>query len=92
LTDEDARERAGRVHVAVGEQAELLELLGGQQVGLVDDQDDAAVAFVFFGGEQVGGLAHDFGLVEAGSGAERGDDRDVEAAGAERGVGDVDQT
>jgi hypothetical protein len=58
---------------------------------LVDDQDDAAVAFGFLGGEQVGGLRHDFGFVEAGVGAERGDDGDVEAAGAERGVGDVDQ-
>src|SRR6266498_3617802 len=90
LADEDAGEGALGVHVGVGEQAQLLQLFGGQQVGLVDADDDAAAAFVLFGGEQVGGLAHDFGLVEAGAATQRGDDGDVEASGADGGVGDVD--
>jgi len=34
LADEDAGEGAGRVHVGVGEQAQLLELGGGEQMGL----------------------------------------------------------
>src|SRR5215207_4135107 len=51
LADQDAGKGAGGVHVGVGEQAELLELLGGQQVGLVEGQDDAAVALMLLGGE-----------------------------------------
>src|SRR6266540_226780 len=40
LADQDAGKGAGLVHVG-----------GGQQVGLVDDEDHAAVAFGLFGGE-----------------------------------------
>ena len=45
-----------------------------EQVGFVDDEDGGAAAFVFLGGEQVGGLRDEGGLVEAGDAAEGGDD------------------
>src|SRR5215470_1493231 len=57
---------------------------------LINDDDDAAVALGLLGFEQLLGLGHDLGLEEARSGAEGADDGDVEATGAEGGVGDVD--
>jgi hypothetical protein len=90
LADEDAGERRGRVHLAVRQEPELFELGGGHEVGLVDHDHDPAVAFGFLGGEQVGGLGHHLDFVETGVSAEGAHDADVEAAGAEGGVGDVD--
>ena len=52
------------VHVGVGQQAELFELVAGEEVGFVEDEDDGAAAFVFFGGEQFGGLGDEAGFVE----------------------------
>lgn len=63
---------------------------GVEKVCFVDDDHDAAAAFVFFGGERVGGLWDQGGLVEPGSAAEGGDDRGVEASGADGGVAEVD--
>lgn len=40
----------------ISKQAQLLEVVGGQQVGLVEDQRDASVRLRLLGGEQVGGL------------------------------------
>ena len=40
----------------VGEQADGLELVVIEQVGLVDDDDGGAAALGVFGGERVGGL------------------------------------
>jgi hypothetical protein len=60
-------------------------------MGLVDQQGDAAAALQLFDGEQHLGLSHDLGLEEAGLGAERRDQGDVEAAGTQGGrVGEVD--
>ena len=89
LAHQDAGEGAARVEVGVGEQAQLLELVGGQQMRLVDDQDDAPVALGLLGGEQVGGLGDELGLGVARDTAERGDDGRVEAPGAEGAVADL---
>jgi hypothetical protein len=59
-------------------------------VGFVDDEDGGAGAFVLLGGEQLGGLQDDVGLVEAGGGAQRADDVGVKAALADHGVGEID--
>lgn len=59
-------------------------------MGFVDYEHDSAVAFRGFGGEQVGGLGHELGSLVAGFCSEGSDDGDVEASGAEGGVGDVD--
>jgi hypothetical protein len=56
---------------------------------LVADHYDPAVPLGGLGGEQVGRLGHQLGFEVAGLGAERADDGDVKPAGAERGVGDV---
>ncbi len=78
------------VHVGVGEQPEFFELVDAEQVGFVEDEDDVAAAFVFFGGEQLAGLWDQAGLVEAGGAAEGGDDPGVEAARSDGGVAQVD--
>lgn len=78
------------VHVGVGEQPELFELGGVEKVGFVDDDHDPSSAFVFFGGDRVGGLWDERGLVEPGDAAEGGDDRGVETTGADGGVPEVD--
>ena len=90
LADQDPGERAGAVHVRVGHEPQFLELVGLQEVRLIDDEHDGAVPFGGLGGEQVGGLGHQLGFEVAGLGAEGPDDLHVEAAGAEGGVGDVD--
>jgi hypothetical protein len=59
---------------AVGEQPHRLELVGVEEVGFVDPEDDLSAAFGGFGGEQLGGLWDERGGVEAGCAAERGDD------------------
>jgi len=59
-------------------------------MSLIQDHYDAAVPFGGLGGKQVAGLGHQLGLEVAGPVAERPDDRDIQAPGAEGGVGDVD--
>ena len=78
------------VHFAVGEQPEFFELVGAEQVRLVQHDDGVAAAFVFLGGEQVHRLRDQRGFVEAGDAAEGGDDAAVEAAAADGGVAEVD--
>jgi hypothetical protein len=90
LAQQQAGERRAGVEVVVGEHTDFLELLAAQQVGLVDDEDRGAGAFVLLGGEQLGGLQDDVGLVEAGGGAQRADDVGVETPLADHGVGQVD--
>jgi len=65
-------------------------LVGGEEVCFVDHDRDVPAAFVFLGGEQIGGLRDERGLVEARDGAECGDDAVVEATGADGGVAEVD--
>jgi hypothetical protein len=57
---------------------------------LVDDEHHGAVPFGGLGGEQVRGLGHQLGFEVARLGAERPDHLHVKPAGAEGGVGDVD--
>ena len=78
------------VHVVVGEHADAFELVVVEQVGLVDDQDGGAAAFVVFGGEGVGGLGDRGWPCGCGEPAEGGDDGVVDAAGADGGVAEVD--
>jgi hypothetical protein len=59
-------------------------------VGLVDDDHAGLGLLGFFGGQQLGGLGDQGGLVEAGVAAERSDDLGVQAALADAGVGDLD--
>jgi hypothetical protein len=90
LAEQDQPERAAGVHVGVGQQPQLFELLDGEQVGFVDDEHDGLAAFAGLGGEQVGGLGDQGGPVELGDVAECGDQVVVDAAGADHGVGQVD--
>ncbi len=89
LTQEDACEGTAAIHVGVGEQAEFLELGSREQVCFVDHDDDAAVTLGRLGLEELLGLSHHLGFEEARDGAECADDGDVQAAGAEGGVGDL---
>ncbi len=68
----------------------MFELVGGQQVGFVDDENDGLVALVGFGSEQVLGLADQRGTVEARGGAQGDHDVVVDAAGPDHRVGEVD--
>jgi hypothetical protein len=65
-------------------------LVGIEEVGFVDDDDDVLAAFVAFGGERVLGLWDQRGFVEPGGAAECCDDRGVEPSGADGGVAEVD--
>ena len=77
-------------NLAVGQEPQFLELVRGQQVRFVDGDDDIPSAFVFLGGEVVHGLGDQAGGVEPGDAAEAGDQRGVEAAGADGRVRQVD--
>jgi hypothetical protein len=90
LPGQDRGERRRRVHLRVRQQPQLFELVGLQEVRLIADDHDAAVPLGGLGGEQVGRLGHQLGLEVAGPVAERADDGDIQPAGAEGGVGDVD--
>src|SRR5439155_2264814 len=56
LPNQQRGERAAGVKVGVGQQPQFFELVGVEQVRLVDHEHDGAAAFVVFGGEQVHGL------------------------------------
>jgi hypothetical protein len=74
LADQEAGERAGGVHVVIGEHADRLELRVVEEVGFVDDQDGGAAAFGLLDGEGVDGLRDQGGVVGQGSLPEGGDD------------------
>jgi hypothetical protein len=84
LADEQQRERALRIHLGVGQQAQLLELIGCEQVRLVDDEHDATTAFVFFGGQQGLGLRDQFGFLGTWSGTQRVNKGQVQPTLADR--------
>ena len=75
--------RAG-VHVRAGQQAQLLELLGVEEVGLVDHQHHPLAPLGLLGGQGIGGLRDEGGLVEPGHAAQARDDGVVETPGARR--------
>jgi hypothetical protein len=90
LSKEKSGERGDRVHLAVGQQPQLLQLRRWEQVGLVDGDDDRPALLLFLGGEQTGRLGDQGRGVEAGALAQAGDDGLVQATGPDRGVGQVD--
>src|SRR5215472_3977599 len=65
-------------------------LFESMSAGLVNHDDHAPVPLDLLGFEQLLGLGHHFRLEEAGLSPERTDHGDVQAAGAEGRVGDVD--
>jgi hypothetical protein len=82
-------ERAGGVHVVVGQHPDRLELGMVEQMGFVDDDDRGAAAFDLLDRERVDGLRDQGGVVVQRSSAERGDDLVVDAADPDGGVGQV---
>jgi hypothetical protein len=59
-------------------------------VRFIDDEHDGLAAFLGLGGEQILGLGDQRGPVELRGLAQRGDQVVVDAAGADHGVGQVD--
>jgi hypothetical protein len=90
LADEEESEVAAAVHLGRGEKAQLLELVGAEQVGLIDGEDDPSATFQVLHGEQGLGLGHDLGLEEAGLCAEGADDGDIQTPCTDQGVWEVD--
>src|SRR6266508_28007 len=76
--------------ISAGQEPDLFELAGVEQVRLVDHDDDAFAAFGALVREQLVRLRDQGGGVEAGLAAEAGDDLVVEPAGADARVGEVD--
>jgi DNA-binding Xre family transcriptional regulator len=64
LADEQAGQRAGGVHLVVGEHPDGLELVVVEQVRLVDDEHGGAAAFAVLGGQQAGGLSDMFATTD----------------------------
>lgn len=64
----------------------LFELSRREQVGLIDDDHDAAVTLGLLRLQQFLGLGHDFGFEDTGLGAKGTNHGDVETAGAEGGM------
>jgi hypothetical protein len=89
LSQEDEGDRGSGVHVVVEEEAELVEEVWGQEVGLVDDEEDMAslAGQVLEGGAELGQHADE---AEGRLGLEGEEDVAVEAGGREVGVGEVD--
>ena len=90
LADEQARERARESMSWLVKQPDRFELVIVEQVGFVDDQDGGAAPFGVFGGQRVGGLGGQGGVV--GRGCRRGWPRcgGEHAAHPDGGVGQVD--
>jgi hypothetical protein len=90
LADEQARERARRVEVMICQEPQRFQLVIAEQVRLLDDHDGGASPFSVFGGERVGGLWSQRGVMGQGLPTQRGDDAVVDAPDADGGVGQVD--
>ena len=76
--------------LGVGQHPDGFQLLVGEQVGFVEDQDGGAAAFFAFGGEGFAGLGGQPGAEVGGGLAEGGDDLFVDAADPDHRVGQVD--
>jgi hypothetical protein len=59
-------------------------------VGFVDHEDGSAASFCLFGGQGVGGLGHERGVMDQWLPAEGSDDLVVDAADSDGGVREVD--
>src|SRR6266571_2318438 len=91
LADEQAGQRAGRVHLRIRQDPDGLELVVCQEMGLVDCQYGDPAPLVMLGGEQGGGLGGEGSGAVGGPGAERGDHLVVDAPGAGGRIGQVNQ-
>jgi hypothetical protein len=89
LAEEDEGEGRGRVHVVVEEETELVEEVRGEQVSLVDDEEDG-VAFASEIGESGAELGEQAEEAESGLDLESEQDLAVESRDGEVGVGEID--
>ena len=89
LTEQDQGDEGGRVHLAVEEEAQLVEQFGRQQVGLVDDKEHVAALAgqVVERSAELGQEAHE---AKGRFYLEGEQDFAVEGADAEMGIGQVD--
>src|SRR4249920_1715128 len=90
LPDEQAGQGGVLVHRGVGEHADGFQLLVGEQVSFVQDQDGGAAAFFAFGHEGLAGLGEQPGSQVGGGLAEGGEDLFADAADPDHRVGQVD--
>ena len=91
LADEHDGGRGPVIDPGVGQHPDRLELVVGEEVRLIDRDDDVPVFLLGLGGEGGLDLGDEGGVVEAGGLAERGGHRAVQAAHPDLGVGQVDQ-
>ena len=87
LADEEAGQRAGTVHLMIRQHAHSLQLIVVEQMRLVDHEDGHSASLCVLGGERVGGLRDEGGLLALGDAAERGDDGVVDPADPDGGGG-----
>ena len=78
MPGQDPGERGVGVHLGVRREPQLYELIRLQEMSLAEHYD-AAVPFCGLGGQQVGFLGHQLGFQVAWLGAQRPDDRDIQA-------------
>ncbi len=90
LADEQDAQGRERVHLRVGQHAQSLELGDVQEVSLVDDEDHVAALLGELDVQRAFDLGDEGGVVEPGRLAQGGGDRAVQAAGADHGIGQVD--
>ena len=91
LAEEQDGQRAGGVELGAGQHPDRFQLVVGQQVRLVDQQDRQPASLGELGGQVPGGLRDQGGVVDAGHAAQGRDDRVVDAPGADLRVGDGDE-
>jgi hypothetical protein len=89
LTEQDEGDEGGGVHLLVEEEAELIEDIGGEEMALVDDEEDETV---FAGEVSQGGLQLGLELEEVVGGfdLESEEDEAVEGRDGEKRVGEID--
>ena len=90
LSDQQAGEGCVAVHLGVREEPQPFELLGVEQVGLVEDKYDPAAPLVLFGGQGVLGLRDERGPVKARDPAECRHDARVQAPCPDGRVAEID--
>jgi hypothetical protein len=89
LAEEDEGEERGRVHVVVEEEAELVEEFWGQEMGLVDDEEDEA-AFAGQVGEGGAELGKETGKAKGWFDLEGEEELAVEGGDGEMRIGEID--
>ena len=79
LAEEQDAQRAGGVELGAGQHPDRLQLVVGQQVRLVDQQDRQPASLGELGGQVPGGLRDEGGVMDAGHAAQGRHDRVVNA-------------